>query len=198
MSKIIFNIIYLAFIITTLSFSQENDSNISYVLKGKIIDGDTIPHINLDEVYVFSFLSYDNWWHKWKYRRLIRNIKAVYPYAKLARKKFQEMNEHYLSLETEREKRNYMNNLEKEVMDEFGEELMKLTITQGRLLIKLIDRETGQTSYEILKEYKGSVSAFFWQTLARLFGSDLKSEYDPLGKDRIIEELIFLYEKGLL
>ena len=73
-----------------------------------------------------------------------------------------------------------------------------LFLKAGRLLIKLVDRETGHTSYEILKDYKGSVSAFFWQALAKIFGSNLKSEYDPLGKDRIIEELIFLYEMGLL
>ncbi len=108
------------------------------------------------------------------------------------------MNEHYQSLESERAKRKYMGQLEEELMDEFGEDLKHLTISQGRLLIKLVDRETGNTSYDILKEYKGSFSAVFWQALARLFGSNLKSEYDATGKDRLIEEIIFLYERGLL
>lgn len=169
------------------------------VLPGKIIGTDTLPHINIPEVYVIApGPGINKWWTSWKYQRLIKNIKVVYPYAKIIKKKFTEMEAHYQSLETEKEKRQYMNNLEKELLSEFEGDLKKLTISQGRLLLKLVDRETGNTSYEILKDYKGSVSAFFWQTLAKLFGSDLKTGYDPVGKDRIIEEIIFLYEQGYL
>src|SRR3989304_7841557 len=157
--------LYIALLICTgqVSFSQDTIHKQGNVRGGKIIDGDTIPHITLEEVYVIANLKPNNWWQKLKYKRLINNIKKVYPYAKLARKKFQEMNEYYLSLKTDKEKRQYMNGLEKELMDEFGDELKQLSISQGRLLLKLIDRETGHTSYEILKDYKGSVSAFFWQ-----------------------------------
>ena len=186
--------IFSFFLVSLSLFSQEE----GLVLEGKTIDKDTLPHIKLDEVYVFPQLYKKSWWNKWKYRRLIKNIKAVYPFAKLVRHKFAEMDREYKLLETEKEKRNYMNNLEKELLNEFEDDLKNLTISQGRLLIKLVDRETGHTSYEILKDYKGSVSAFFWQALARIFGSNLKSEYDPWGKDRLIEELIFLYEMGLL
>ncbi len=186
--------IFLLVLFTSPIHSQEK----SFIIKGKNIEQDTMPHINLDAVYVFPKIYKNNWWNKWKYKRLIKNIKVVYPYAKYVRYKFAEMDNYYKSLETEKEKRQYINSLEKEILSEFEGELKNLTISQGRLLIKLIDRETGHTSYEILKDYKGSVSAFFWQTLARLFGSDLKSGYDPWGDDRIIEELIFLYEMGLL
>lgn len=81
-------------------------------------------------------------------------------------------------------------------MDDFGTELKKLTITQGRILLKLIDRETGDTSYELLKELRGSISAVFWQTIARIFGSDLKSQYDPKGDDFLIERVVKLIETG--
>ena len=90
----------------------------------------------------------------------------------------------------------YIKTIEKQLMDEFGKELKKLTITQGRILLKLIDRETGNTSYELLKELRGTVSAVFWQTIARLFGSDLKSQYDPQDDDFLVERVVRLIETG--
>lgn len=191
-------LIVIIIIFVCKTFSQDGGKGSYNILLGKKINNDTLPHKNINEVYVYSHTATDNWWLKYKYKRLIRNIKKVYPYAKYAHKKFYEMDQHYQSLETNKEKRQYMNQLEKEILNEFEDDLKKLTISQGRLLLKLIDRETSHTSYEILKEYKGSVSAFFWQALAKLFGSDLKSGYDPYGKDSIIEEIIFLYERGLI
>lgn len=91
-----------------------------------------------------------------------------------------------------------MKQVEQELLVEFEDDLKQLTITQGRILIKLVDRETGSTSYELVKELRGTFSAFFWQTLARLFGSNLKSVYDPYGEDRLIEEIIFLIDRGQL
>ena len=79
---------------------------------------------------------------------------------------------------------------------EFEEELRSLTITQGRLLIKLIDRETGHTSFELVRELRGSFPAFFWQTIARLFGSNLKTKFDPAGEDELIDQIILLIESG--
>ena len=89
-----------------------------------------------------------------------------------------------------------MKQVEKELLDEYEDDLKKLTITQGRILIKLVDRETGATSYELVKELRGSFSAFFWQAFARIFGSTLKAEYDPYGEDRLIEEIVLLIDNG--
>ena len=120
--------IFLFFLISFSLYSQEKIS----VIEGKTIDQDTLPHIRLDEVYVFPRHYKNNWWNKWKYQRLIKNIKAVYPYAKLVRYKFAEMDREYKSLSTEKEKRKYMNNLEKELLDEFEDDLKNLSISQGR------------------------------------------------------------------
>ncbi|NLI87857.1 MAG: DUF4294 domain-containing protein, partial [Bacteroidales bacterium] len=77
-------------------------------------------------------------------------------------------------------------------------DLRKFTVSQGKMLMKLIDRETGATSYDLVKELKGGFSATFWQGVARLFGSNLKVKFDPEGEDKLLNELIGLYEKGLL
>jgi len=101
-------------------------------------------------------------------------------------------------MKTEREKREYIAKVEKELINQYEKELTKLTISQGKMLIKLIDRETGLTSYELVKELKGGFSATFWQGIARIFGSNLKLKFDPQGEDKILNELIFLYEQGLI
>jgi hypothetical protein len=128
----------------------------------------------------------------------VRDLKITYPYAVLARQKLEELNAYYVTLNTERERKAYAKLVEEELKAEFEEDLKKLTITQGRLLIKLIDRETGSTSYELVKELRGSFSAFFWQAVARIFGSNLKTQYDPLGEDKLIEEILILIQHGYL
>ena len=87
---------------------------------------------------------------------------------------------------------------ENEIKEEYGDELKKLTFSQGKILLLLIDRETGDTSYELVKDLRGSFSAFFYQTFARIFGFNLKIQYDPNGKHRMIEEIVRLIEKGEL
>ena len=86
--------------------------------------------------------------------------------------------------------------MEDELREEYEGDLRKLTITQGIILIKLVDRETGDTSYELVKQFRGSFSAFFWQQLARLFGHNLKLQYEPYGEDYLIEEVVQLIEAG--
>ncbi len=166
------------------------------ILKREIIDGDTIYVTELKEVFVYPPLEFDNWWQDRKYKRLIKNLKIVYPYSVLASKMLKELNDEMLAMNSERERKEFTKNLEDSIRAEYEEELKKLTITQGRLLIKLIDRETGNTSYDLVKELRGTFSAVFWQTLARLFGSSLKTEYDPQGEDWLIEEIVLRIESG--
>jgi hypothetical protein len=116
----------------------------------------------------------------------------------MAGKKYDEVSEHMLSLTTERERREYIKQVEAEIMDEYEDDLKKLSITQGRILLKLIDREIGETSYDLLKELKGTFSAVFWQALARIFGNNLKSEFDPNGEDKLLNEIMILLENGQL
>lgn len=178
--------------------AQDMADTIGYICEIKVIDQDTLIVSNIDEIYVFPPHRFKNAREARRYRRLIRNVKKAYPYAVTASGILEEVNTHLLTLETEKERREYVNEMEDKLREEFEEDLKNLTITQGRILIKLIDRETGDTSYELVKELKGSLSAFFWQTFAALFGSSLKTEYDPDGEDALIEEIVILIENGQL
>ncbi len=133
-----------------------------------------------------------------QYRRLIYNVKKVYPYAKLAGQRFAEVNAHLETLKTGKERREYIKRVEEEIIGHYQEELKDLTITQGRILIKLIDRETSQTSYDVVKDLRGSFQAAFWQAIARIFGSNLKTEFDPEGEDKMLNEIMIMIEKGQL
>ena len=172
-------------------------SNI-YVARAIVIDGDTLWVADLDEVYIFPTRKFKNRKDRRRYTRLIHNIKRVYPWAKLAGETLADVEENIGTMETEKEQRAYIKKVEKELLKDYKQDLKKLTVTQGRILIKLIDRETGDTSYELVREMRGNLSAAFWQALARLFGSNLKSEYDADGEDRLIEEIIVLIENGQL
>jgi hypothetical protein len=110
----------------------------------------------------------------------------------------EEVSNHLATLQTEKEQEEYLKQVEKELLDNYTEPLKKLTVTQGKILIKLVYRETGETSYKIVEFYRGKFRAFFWQALARLFGSNLKLDYDPLGEDRLIEEIVVQIENGQL
>lgn len=168
------------------------------VLKRVVIENDTLFVTSLEEVYIFPEPTFDSWWDRRRYRRLVHNLKKVYPYAVVAGDMLEDLNEKLKYIESERVRKKYIKKKEEELLAEYEDDLKKLTITQGRLLIKLIDRETGDTSFELVKELRGSVSAFFWQTMARLFGSSLKSEYDPDGEDEMIERIVVRIEKGVI
>lgn len=168
------------------------------ILYGIVVDGDTILVSTIEEVCIMPMRKFNSNRELRKYRRLIRNVKKVYPYAKLAKKKFDEVEAKLPDIHTERERKAYMKQVEEEIKVEFEGDLKKLTITQGYILIKLIDREIGETSYDLLQDLKGNFSAFLWQTLARLFGHNLKSTFDADGEDRLINEIVLLIENGQL
>jgi hypothetical protein len=169
-----------------------------YVARAVVVDGDTLWVAELDEIYIFPTKRFKNRREYRRYTKLIYNVKKAYPWAKMAGETLAEMEREMLALETEKEQMEYIKTMEKELLGKYTDDLKKLTITQGRILIKLVDRETGDTSYELVKELRGKFSAVFWQTLARLFGSSLKYEYDPGGEDRLIEEIVILIEAGQL
>ncbi len=199
--KIMFRFIVILFAIFIFyaekGYGQESaESDTFFITKTVIIDGDTIPNVSIDEVVIFPRLVFKSRYRERRYRKLVRDVRRAYPYAIYAKSKLDEMESQFLSLETDKERKKYIKTIEKQLMDEFGHELKKLTITQGRILLKLIDRETGNTSYVLLKELRGTVSAVFWQTIARLFGSDLKSQYDPKGDDVLIERVVRMIEVG--
>ncbi len=168
------------------------------ILEYKIDGKDTVYLSTIQEIYIFPERKFKSKRDYRRYQRLIYNVKKVYPYAILAREKLKQVNAHMLTLKTDKQKKEYIKQVEKEIRDEFEGDLKNLTLTQGRILIKLIDRETGETSYDLVKELRGAFPALFWQTLARVFGSNLKSQFDAAGEDQLINEIIVLIENGQL
>ena len=163
----------------------------------RVENGDTVYFVRLREIVVRAPRKFKNAAEERQFWRLVYNVKKVYPYAKLAGVKLHELNERYLEIESEKERKAYSKKAEDELKAEFEGELRKLTVSQGRILLRLVDRETGNTTYEILKDFRGSVSAVFWQTIAKIFGSNLKTHYDPSsGEDRTIEQIIAQIEEG--
>ncbi len=186
-------LIILLLILPYAILAQDKDSLIIATLSK-----DSLLTLSLEEVIVKSKRTRKNRRAHRRMTRLIRYVKKVYPYAKLAGKKLEEYDALLKQVEKQSQKRKIMRRAEKEIKEEFGEDLKKLTFTQGKILLKLIDRETGDSSYELLKDLRGGFTAFFYQAFARIFGFNLKDRYEPEGKDRKIEMIVQMIEKGQL
>lgn len=157
---------------------------------------DTFVVINMNPIVIMPKRVFKSRRERRRYTRLMYNVKKVYPYAQIINEIYAEVERDLANIEDKREQRRYVKKREKELKEKFEKRLVNLTITQGRILIKLVDRETGNTTYEVVKELKGSMSAFFWQSIAIVFGSNLKSEYDENEEDKMIEEIIHMIENG--
>jgi len=177
---------------------QTGEKDNSVVTRGVIRGSDTIPMVVLPETRVYHRKDYEYLYLKRRYRRLIINVKRAYPYAKIAGIRLKELDDHLVTLKSEKERKEYIELAEKDIMDEFEKEVRHLTVTQGIILVKLIDRETGRTSYQVIRELRGGLTAFFWQGIARIFGNNLKAEYDPDNNDRIIEDIVQGIEAGFI
>jgi len=199
--KLSFKIISLAFLfIPVLSVlqAQEPEDDHSGITKGVIQGNDTVPLIDLPEVRVYERRDFEYLYLKRRYRRLIFNVKKAYPYSKIAGTRLKVLDDYLVTLESEKERKTYIDQVESDIMKEFEKDVKKLTVTQGIILVKLIDRETGRTSYEVIKDLKGGLTAFFWQGIARIFGNNLKEEYDPEGRDQVIEDIVLGIEAGFI
>ena len=130
--------------------------------------------------------------------RTVRDVKKTLPYAKLVASELNMVNMKLVDIKSDRERKKYLNAYEKDLFKKHEADLKKMTINQGRLLMKLIDRECERTSYDLIKNYRGGVSAFFWQGVARVFGSNLKTGYDSQKDDKVLERVILLVEAGQL
>jgi len=178
--------------------AQENKQDSVIITRGIILEKDTLALIELPGVSIYEKKDFDYLYLKRRYRRLIRNVKKAYPYAKIAGVRLRELDNHLATLGDEKEIQAFIDQAEKEIMQQFEKEVKRLTVTQGVILVKLIDRETGRTSYQVIKELKGRLTAFFWQGIARIFGNNLKTEYDPGGSDRVIEDIVLGIEAGFI
>lgn len=156
-------------------------------------NGDTIIVTHILPVYIF-----DKKVDLRRYRKLVAAVKKVYPVAKIAKAKMQNMEDELSRLKTKKEQKKYVKGIAAQIQAEYTPILKHMTRTQGKVLLKLIDRETEYTAYEVLKEFRGGFVAGFWQGISRIFGQNLKSEYDKEGEDKVIEQIVIYYEAGLL
>lgn len=161
-------------------------------------DGITLPEMEIKEVYIIGRTSNSRKFPFWRYERLIYNLKRVYPYALLVRARLEKVNAELENIPDEKDRKKFLRDVEKDVFREYEDDIRDMTITQGKLLIKLIDRETQNTSYILIRQYRGSFSAAFWQGIARIFGTNLKEEYDPFGDDALMERILIEIESGRL
>jgi len=159
---------------------------------------DTIALVNLREIYVYPEYKFKNKKEQANYNKLVRDVKRTLPYAKMVYGVLIETYEYMETLPNDKARDAHLKRMEKELFKEYKPELKKLSFSQGKLLIKLIDRECNQSSYNLLKAYLGSFRAGFWNIFAGLFGASLKSEYDPKGKDAMTERVVVLVENGLI
>ncbi len=147
---------------------------------------DTIKNITLPDFIVVA--QKDPEYEK-KYQRLVYNVKKALPYAKLAAFRYQMLEQNLQLLPTEKARKAYLKKTEANIKDQFMETLKGLTVSQGKILIKLIYRETGRTTYDLLESYRGNFTAYFWQGLTKFYGGNLKDEYNPI-EDWQLEQII--------
>ncbi len=190
---------FLLGILFFVLFSFPARAATGYVQADTIIwHSDSIPTIDLKEIEIISRKNSVSFWTRWRLNRLIRNVKKVYPYAKTAGALLRVYDVRLEQAKNDATRKRIMKQAEKEIKKRYGASLRKLTFMQGIILIKLIDRETGNTSYGLLQQLRGKFTAFFYQAFARIWGYNLKARYDPEGKDRQIEAIVRLIDAGKL
>lgn len=185
---------FLIFLILCLGNMQQASAQLGQYDTIKVYafvyEGDTIPGSVLPDVTVFGRMpkKWKDYWADWT--RLRNAVYITYPYAKAAGKIMNEINAKLVHVKDNAEKRRIIKSREKELKKEFADKLTKLSVYQGKVLMKLINRETGNSCYHIIKEYKGGFSAVFWQTIAVVFGSNLKQSYNAQTNDREMEKIV--------
>ncbi len=167
-------------------------------LMAQVNGNDTILLAFLHDIWVFPRSTFKNKAQEKYFWKTVRDVKRTLPYAKLISSELNQVNMKLVSLKTEAERKKFMNQYEKDAFKKHEANLKKMTVNQGRILMKLVDRECDKTTYDLIKLYKGSFTAFFWQGVARVFGSNLKSEFDASDKDKVLERVIVLVEAGQL
>jgi len=187
----------LSFLII-LSFFSYGQEQKGYLVPFIIINGDTIPEINLPSVWIISPRVFKSKQEERRWNKLVRNVKKVYPYALICQIKMKEYEAQMDKLSSDSEKRTLMKKAEKELQDQFEEQVKNMTFSQGKILIKLIDRQTDKTAYALVKEFRGNIRAIFWGSLARIFGINLNTEYDAEGTDKEIEQIVQLIDMGII
>ena len=166
---------------------------------GKVlVDGDSVQYMEMSNVYVYPEPTFKTKKQQQAYMRLVKNVKKVLPIAKEARQMLIETAEYIETLPTQKERDEHLKRVEAAIVAEYKPRMKKLTFSQGKLLIKLIDRECNATAYETIQTFIGPVRSGMWQAFAWMFGASLKKGYDPEGVDRLTERVVLMVEAGQL
>ena len=201
--------VLLAFPLCCLSASAQNTKRqevdfdsptfVPTVKVGKVLEnGDSIQYMEMNNVYVFPPVTFSSKRQQGAYMRLVKNVKTVLPIAKEANTIMMETAEYLETLPDKKSREEHMKRVEKGIMQAYKPRMKKLTYSQGKLLIKLIYRESHSSGYELIQAFLGPVKAGFYQAFAWAFGASLKKEYDPEGVDRLTERVVLLVEAGQL
>lgn len=186
--------ISILFLLSSALNAQERDS--TKLVMGIINGNDTIITVRVKEIWIFPERKFSSKRQQKYYSRYVAKVKKVYPLAVEARILLKKYEPQYYALDSQRDRRKLMKNLEEELLDKHKEELKKWSISDGKILLKLINRETDRTAYSLIKDFRGDVSAMFWQGIARLFKNNLKDEYSPEEEDKMLEEIVRKIESG--
>jgi hypothetical protein len=184
--------------VTVAQVKSDTLLGVYHVLRTATFDGQTYPYVELKEITVTARMPRGVRFDYRRHARLVYNVRRVYPYALMVRDEFGRINRLLETMPDEKAQRNFLQQYEKELFNAYEDDMKKLTFSQGKILIKLIDRETEITSYDLIRQYRGNFSATFWQSIARIFGTNLKASYDPGGEDYLIEQVVREIEAGRL
>ena len=190
--------VLLLSLIAIQSNAQDNKSAGGYLVPVCIYKGDTIPSITLPDVYIFKPLKFRNDKERKEYYRLVYNVKKTFPISQEINRTIIETYEYLQTLPNEKIRQRHIKRVEKGLKEQYTARMKKLSFAQGKLLIKLVDRQSNQTSYELVKAFMGPFKAGLYQTFAGLFGASLKKQYDPEGDDRMIERIVLQVQNGQL
>lgn len=198
MKRLLFLILFLSFITVRLDAQEQTTTIKGYLVPVCVYEGDTIPSMRMPTLYIYKPLKFKNKKKQQEYNRLVRNIKKTLPIAKEVNRAIIETYEFLQTLPDEKARQKHLSLVEKSVKEQYTPRMKKLTLSQGKLLIKLINRETSSSSYELVKAFLGPFKAGFYQAFAAIFGASLKKEYHPEDEDAMIERIIVLIENGQL
>ncbi|PBQ32259.1 hypothetical protein CNR22_10910 [Sphingobacteriaceae bacterium] len=199
--KSVFIILFSGFSVSLFSQSPQAADILTppengFRCRAEVVGKDTFPMVVFNEVEIVTNFVFSNTRQREQWTRVKFNVKKVYPYAILAAAKLKEYDKALAAIKEENLRKAFIKVCEKDLRTEFEDELKGLTVSQGKILMKLIDRETEKTTYEIVKQLRGSFQAAMWQTVARIFGHNMKVEYDAQVEDIMIERAVKLVEAG--
>ena len=196
MKRILFLPFFLFFIAVHMNAQEQTTTINGYLVPACIYEGDTIASLRMPTLYCFKPLNFKNNKQRQQYTRLVRNVKKTLPIAKEVNRAIIETYEFLQTLPDEKARQKHLNAVEKSVKEQYTPRMKKLTFAQGKLLIKLINRETDSSSFELVKAFLGPFKAGFYQAFAAIFGASLKKEYHPEGEDAMVEQIVLLVESG--